>query len=192
MPHANSTTESPSTSTLPPTFDAALRLFVQTAEIHLLRIGDRNTLSFLHVTLVFIRHVAGYSAAATFLFPSFPWRHLVYALNSTTVRHPPKPSANKPPNLASARDMARPLQEEWAMRGLSFAAGHFPEELFANKNVDSETHYLEAESMRSLERPERVHKLGVQIAEEKGKKFADDEEERESGSEEGVFWNDEE
>lgn len=165
MAHANSTTESPSTSTLPPTFAAALRLFVQTAEIHLLRIGDKNTLSFLHVTLVFIRHVAGYSAAATFLFPSFPWRHLMYALNGTTVRHPPKPSANKPPNLASARDKARPLQEEWAMRGLSFVAGYFPEELFTNKNVDPETHYPEAESMRSLERPERVHKLGVQIAE---------------------------
>ena len=51
------------------------------------------------------------------------------------------------------------------MRGLSFVAGYFPEELFTNKNVDPETHYPEAESMRSLERPERVHKLGVQIAE---------------------------
>lgn len=51
------------------------------------------------------------------------------------------------------------------MRSLSFAKGRFPEELFTNKNVDLETHYPKAESMHSLERLERVHKLGVQIAE---------------------------
>ncbi|KFY07054.1 hypothetical protein V492_07487, partial [Pseudogymnoascus sp. VKM F-4246] len=54
MPDADST----SSPALPPKFAAALRLFIQTTKIHLLRIGDTNTLSFLHVTLVFIRHLS--------------------------------------------------------------------------------------------------------------------------------------
>lgn len=50
------------------------------------------------------------------------------------------------------------------MQGLGFTAGYFPEGWFANENVEPETHYLEAESMRSQHRPERVQWLGVQIA----------------------------
>ncbi|KFY80206.1 hypothetical protein V499_00880, partial [Pseudogymnoascus sp. VKM F-103] len=73
MPDANATTASPALS---PTFNAALQLFIQTTEIHLLRIGDINTLSFLHVTLVFIRHLARHPSASALIFPYFPWTRL--------------------------------------------------------------------------------------------------------------------
>ncbi|OBT82514.1 hypothetical protein VE02_09591 [Pseudogymnoascus sp. 03VT05] len=57
-----------------------------------------------------------------------------------------------------------PFPEEFAMQGLGFTAGYFPEGWFANENVESETHYLEARSMHSQHRPERVLWLGVQLA----------------------------
>ncbi|OBT63800.1 hypothetical protein VE03_06930 [Pseudogymnoascus sp. 23342-1-I1] len=189
----------------PPTFSAALRLFIQTTKIHLLRIGDTNTLSFLHVTLVFIRHLTRNPTASSLIFPHFPWNHLVRALNALTVLYPPNrtaiesatipipdsagtsparlettphtpppPSAPLDPSqldiagahdaVAPAKDIFRPFPEEFAMQGLGFTAGYFPEEWFDNENVEPETHYLEAESMRSQHRPERVLWLGVQIA----------------------------
>lgn len=66
--------------------------------------------------------------------------------------------------MAPAKDIFRPFPEEFAMQGLEFTADYFPEKWFANENVEPETHYLEAESMRSQHRPERVLWLGVQIA----------------------------
>lgn len=62
MPDASSTTLS----------TAALRLFIKTIQIHLLRISDMNILSFLHVTLVFVRHLSYYPSAASLVFPYFP------------------------------------------------------------------------------------------------------------------------
>ncbi|KAL5349682.1 hypothetical protein ACLOAV_004712 [Pseudogymnoascus australis] len=192
---------------LPPTFAAALRLFILTTKIHLLRIGDTNTLSFLHVTLVFIRHLARHPPAASLIFPHFPWTHLVRALNALTVLYPPTRKAIESPNIpipdsagsttsparppttphtpppptapldtkqldiagahdgaSPAKDIFRPFPEEFAMQGLGFTAGYFPKDWFDNENVEPETHYLEAESMRSQHRPERVLWLGVQIA----------------------------
>ncbi|KAL5351006.1 hypothetical protein ACLOAV_004580 [Pseudogymnoascus australis] len=192
---------------LPPTFTAALRLFTLTTKIHLLRIGDTNTLSFLHVTLVFIRHLARHPPAASLIFPHFPWTHLVRALNALTVLYPPARKAIESPNIpipdsagtttsparppttphtpppptapldptkldiagahdhaSPAKDIFRPFPEEFAMQGLGFTAGYFPDGWFDKENVEPETHYLEAESMRSQHRPERVLWLGVQIA----------------------------
>ncbi|OBT73410.1 hypothetical protein VF21_08106 [Pseudogymnoascus sp. 05NY08] len=200
MPDADST----STPALSPTFTASLRLFSQVAKIHLARIGDINTLSFVHVTLVFIRHLSRHPAAASLIYPHFPWTNLVRALNAlvvlyppnraaiefptipipdsgpsparqeTTPHTPPPPSAPLDPaqldiagahdTVAPAKDIFRPFPEEFAMQGLGFTAGYFPEKWFANENVEPETHYLEAESMRSQHRPERVLWLGVQIA----------------------------
>ncbi|OBT83089.1 hypothetical protein VE02_08600 [Pseudogymnoascus sp. 03VT05] len=200
MPDADST----STPALSPTFTASLRLFSQVAKIHLARIGDINTLSFVHVTLVFIRHLSRHPAAASLIYPHFPWTNLIRALNAlvvlyppnraaiesptipipdsgpsparqeTTPHTPPQPSAPLDPaqldiagahdTVAPAKDIFRPFPEEFAMQGLGFTAGYFPEKWFANENVEPETHYLEAESMRSQHRPERVLWLGVQIA----------------------------
>ncbi|OBT48843.1 hypothetical protein VE00_00668 [Pseudogymnoascus sp. WSF 3629] len=81
MLDANATIESPSLPNVLPTFEAALRLFIQTTKIHLLRLydGDINSLSFLHVTLVFL--------------------HLVHALNSTAFLHPPNHAAIEYPTF---------------------------------------------------------------------------------------------
>ncbi|KAL5344583.1 hypothetical protein ACLOAV_010567 [Pseudogymnoascus australis] len=191
---------------LPPTFAVALRLFILTTKIHLLRIGDTNTLSFLHVTLVFIRHLARYPPAASLIFPHFPWTHLVRALNALTVLYPPTRKAIESPDIpipdsasstsprrptttphtppppptpldpkeldiagahdsdTPTKDIFRPFPEDFAMQGLGFTEGYFLHDWFNDENVEPETHYLEAESMRSQHRPERVLWLGVQIA----------------------------
>jgi hypothetical protein len=111
--------------------------------------------------------------------------------------------------VAPVKDIFRPFPEEFAMQGLGFTAGYFPEKWFGNENVEPETHYLEAESMRSQHRPERVQWLGVQLAElapewigysnedgctfslgEKAKEYLDDTE-GESGSGSGSEYGDE-
>ncbi|KFX95339.1 hypothetical protein O988_05846 [Pseudogymnoascus sp. VKM F-3808] len=83
----------------PATFTAALRLFMQTTKIHLLRIGDINTLSFLHVTLVLIRYLASRPAAASLIYPHFPWTSLVRSLNALAVLHPPIRTAIESPSI---------------------------------------------------------------------------------------------
>ncbi|KAL5344397.1 hypothetical protein ACLOAV_010657 [Pseudogymnoascus australis] len=178
----------------PLTFAAALHLFLQATKIHLLRIGDTNTLSFLHVTLVFIRHISRNPSASFLIFPQFPWTHLLDIAGAHDAATP-------------AKKILCPFPDDFAMQGLSFTAGYFPEDWFNNENVEPETHYLEAESMRSQDRPERVLWLGVQIARltegwmgysnedgfsvgEKGRECFDHEDEEsgddaESGSDEG-------
>jgi hypothetical protein len=160
---ADATTASPALS---PTFNAALRLFIQTTKIHLLRIGDINTLSFLHVTLVFIRHIARHpsASASALIFPHFPWTRLVRALNAITILYPPTPSVIESPTLpAPDSPTFRPFPEDFAMQGLGFTASYFPDDWFSNENVEP-LDYLEADSMRLQHRPQRIPWLGVQIA----------------------------
>ncbi|KFX94655.1 hypothetical protein O988_06170, partial [Pseudogymnoascus sp. VKM F-3808] len=99
--------ESASNPTPPPTFTAALRLFIQTTKIHLLHIGDTNTLSFLHVTLVLIRYLASHPAASSLIYPHFPWASLVGSLNALVILHPPNRAAIESPELSNP-DSGRP------------------------------------------------------------------------------------
>jgi hypothetical protein len=63
-------------------FKNALDLFNQTTQAHLQRIGDINILSFLHVTLVFIRYMSNIPGAMDILKVDFPWSSLANMLNS--------------------------------------------------------------------------------------------------------------
>ncbi|KFY94734.1 hypothetical protein V498_03751 [Pseudogymnoascus sp. VKM F-4517 (FW-2822)] len=167
---------------LPRKFTAALCLFIQTTKIHLLRIGSINTLSFLHVTLVFIHHLSRHPSAASLIYPYFPWNYLVRALNALKAHFAPNPTAIESPILepvgttpldpsqetagaydaaAPAKSSVCPFAEELAMRGLGFTIGYFPDNYFANENSEPEMHSL---SIRLEHRPKRVLWLGVQLA----------------------------
>ena len=177
------------------TFREALLLFNLTAKIHLQRIGDTNVLSFIHVTLVFLRYMSELEGAMDILAKDFPWTDLINMLNSVLRFHEPSnysvieneamPKPEEPhseknlglfipekPDIAGdhdesippAADDFRPFPEEWAMRGLKWTEGYFPDMWFVNENVEMEKHYMEAESMRAEHRPERVLWLGVQLA----------------------------
>lgn len=164
---------------------AALHLFIQTTEIHLLRIGDMNILSFLHVTLVFIRHLSYYPSATSLIFPHFPWNSLVDALNAVTVPQStheviespafpgfdPDLSHLETPHIEGGNKASEPYKyttypfpEDRAMQGLPFAKAYFPEGWFTEKNAEPDTHYLEAETTSSQHRPVRIRWLGVVIS----------------------------
>lgn len=180
-------------SKVPIAFENALRLFNQTTLVHLQRIGDTNVLSFIHVTLVFMRHMSQNPSAMRLLAPDFPWASLVTMLNTLLHLHPPadyftieSPKIPKPETTSSTEismsdvsisdiagnhetvtpsaDEFRPFPEEWAMQGLAWTADYFPQGWFVNENVEAEKHYMEAESTRTAHRPERVLWLGCQIA----------------------------
>ena len=171
------------------TFKNALHLFNKTLQVHLQRIGDTNVLSFLHVTLVFIRYMSNIPRVIDIL--DLNWASLVTMLNSILAIHKPssytviegsqlpKPDpigrrnstelqqpdiAGNHSDASPSTDEFRPFPEEWAMQGLGWTADYFPPGWFHNPNVESEKHYLEAESMRTEHRPERVLWLGIQIA----------------------------
>ncbi|KFZ18754.1 hypothetical protein V501_01017 [Pseudogymnoascus sp. VKM F-4519 (FW-2642)] len=183
MPSASSTTLS----------TAALRLFIKTTQIHLLRIGDMNILSFLHVTLVFVRHLSYHTSAASLVFPYFPWNNLVDALNALNVvpstheviESPAFPGFNsdlsrlETPQLTDGAQQhieggneaieppkytTHPFPEDWAMQGLPFTREYFPEGWFVERNAETSAHYLETETISSQHRPVRVLWLAVAIS----------------------------
>jgi len=149
----------PATSS--PQFKQARELFCDTARSLLQRLCDTNVWPYVHVTLVFIRHLSDYPAGMAHIERAFPWRRLVDLLNtlkgdSTRYEDPKFPGAqDKPPS--------RPLPEDYAMRGLLWVDGYLVNSLFENAKVDDEDKYFEVASF-SAQREERILWLGCQIA----------------------------
>ncbi|KFY96774.1 hypothetical protein V500_02324 [Pseudogymnoascus sp. VKM F-4518 (FW-2643)] len=116
------------TPTLSPTFNAALCLFIQTTNTHLLRVNDTNTLSFIHVTLVFIRYLAHFPSAASLIFPKFNWNYLVRNLNTLAGLHPPNFAVIESPNLPMPGSNLHPSREtllkQPALKQLDIAGQH--------------------------------------------------------------------
>ena len=63
-------------------FQRAKYLNNETLEIVLHRIGDPNVLPFIHVTLVFMYHLARHPPAMKLLESSFPWESMTVMLNT--------------------------------------------------------------------------------------------------------------
>jgi hypothetical protein len=61
------------------------------------------------------------------------------------------------------KDDARPLPEDFALRGLLWAEDYFPAEWFYNEKIDEEEKYHERASM-TAQRKERILWLAVRIA----------------------------
>ena len=152
-------------------FREALHLFVQTLEINCKRIGDPNVLSFLHVSLVFVVYVSQFPAAMRFLENDIHWEPLVSMLN-TLLRFYHFHSRIEEDKLPiPEKNDFRPTPEEFAMRGLEWAASYFPPDWFENKNIEEENQYKEDACMNTDYRPERILWLGCRLA-KSGKWFA--------------------
>jgi hypothetical protein len=65
------------------------------------------------------------------------------------------------------KDGARPLPEDFALRGLLWAEDYFPGEWFSNEKFDEEEKYHERASM-TAQRKERILWLAVRIARSSG------------------------
>ena len=71
------------------------------------------------------------------------------------------------------KDDARPLPEDFALRGLLWAEDYFPVEWFNNEKIDEEEKYHERASM-TAQRKERIVWLAVRIARSAGSRLSYD------------------
>lgn len=131
------------------------QLFTQTARIYLKRIINGSTLSFLHVTLVYL----SYSAGAREPLEGFPWLDLVIALNILLRCHQSYDS-----NKVVITRNVRILPEEIALRGFSWAKQYLsflPNSFYAIKD---DSPCQRGENINLICRPERIIWLGQQLA----------------------------
>jgi hypothetical protein len=144
-------------------FEHAQRLSNATLSIVLQRIGDPNVLPFIHVTLVFMFHMARHPHAMRLLEASFPWEALTVMLNTLLAPYSTPSRIESTEFPLPIKDDVRPFTEDFAMRGLLWADGYYPEKWFANDKIDDEEKYLEVASMTD-DRKERILWLACRLA----------------------------
>ena len=144
-------------------FQRAKYLSNETSEIVLHRIGDPNVLPFIHVTMVFMYHMARHPRAMKLLETSFPWQSLAVVLNTLLALYPTPARIESTDFPLPIKDDVRPFPDDFAMRGLLWADGYYPEKWFANDKIDVNEKYLESASMTD-ERKERILWLACRIA----------------------------
>lgn len=144
-------------------FEDAQELHNRTLELVLRRGRDTYVLPYIHVTLVFMNHMSNVPGAMKLLESTYPWQLLAEMLN-ILLRNSmlserfegdefPMPEKNNP----------RPFPEDYALRGLLWADGLFPDNWFTNPKIDDEEKYVELPSMTD-ERKERILWLARRIA----------------------------
>ncbi|KAJ6439121.1 telomerase-binding protein EST1A [Purpureocillium lavendulum] len=146
-------------------FEQALRFAMKTQDIVLRRWGDKNTLSCIHTTLVFMLRMSQLPAAMSHLEDEYPWKLTSFMLNYllNTIKTDPRIDAEEFPGPGKKGDKPVPLPEDYALRGLLFAEDFFPKGWFQNERLDETDRYLEAAS-KTLERQERILWIGRRIA----------------------------
>ncbi len=146
-------------------FENAQYLSNATLEIVLQRIGDPNVLPFIHVTLVFMYCMARHPRAMSLLEGKFPWKALTVMLNTLLAPYQQSLARIESSEFPlPVKDDVRPFTEDFAMRGLLFADGYYPEKWFLNDKIDDEEKYLEVASMTD-DRKERILWLACRLAE---------------------------
>ncbi|KAK2624696.1 hypothetical protein QTJ16_005889 [Diplocarpon rosae] len=145
------------------TFKRAQNLSNETVEIVLRRIGDPNVLPFIHVTLVFMHHMARYPRAIQLLAGSFPWQALTIMLNTLLAPYSTPDRIESTSFPLPIKDDVRPFPEDYAMRGLLWAENYYPEKWFFNDKSDDAEKDLEVASMTD-ERKERILFLACRLA----------------------------
>ena len=127
------------------------------------KIGDRNTIPYLHVTLAFLWSLS-FVPGAIFYFESYvPWAKLVTFLNTvgrSGVYDAQVESAEFP---QSRGGVGRQLPEDFPMRGLIWSYFYYPQDFFTGQVVDEDERALELPS-HALMRAERCLWLGVRLA----------------------------
>jgi hypothetical protein len=143
--------------------DASSNLANATLEIVLQRIGDPNVLSFIHVTLIFMLFMSRHPPAMRLLEAKFPWQSLTVMLNTLLApyRTPERIEDAKFP--LPVKDDVRPFTEDFALRGILWADGYYPDSWFSNDKIDEEEKYHEVASM-TTDRKERILWLAHRVA----------------------------
>jgi hypothetical protein len=160
-------TSSNNTTSLSPSFKLAQHLNKSTLSIVLQRIGDPNVLPFIHTTLVFMSGMSRHTGAMSIVGAEFPWELLSVMLNTLLVSCETTDSIENDTFPSLEEDDARPLPEDFALRGLLWAENYFPAEWFNNQKIDEEEKYHEHASI-TTQRKERILWLAVRIARNAG------------------------
>lgn len=187
------------------------KLFNATYDVVCRRFGDHNTLPFLHVTLVFIHHLAFSPEAMAHVAGHFPWKLTALMLNtligSSSSQNVPqalahflesgepfsgwreKQEEDKKNNEGAAEAdvprpgarKRRPLPEDFALRGFPFVEKYFPDGWFVTEEKFDDDDKFHEVPSMTEERKERVVWLGCRIAEQDGKWLQFDKENRRFG-----------
>lgn len=149
------------------TFNTALKFANDTNKVVLSLDDDLSALTFHHTMLVFLYYMIRNPAAIAHLEKSYPWKHTAVMLNThlKQARQQEEQPRIESEGLPGPRkdDLPRPLPEDYAMRGLLYSEGYFPEDWFSNDKIDEDEKYFELASMEEIRR-ERVLWLGHKIA----------------------------
>ncbi|KLU82969.1 hypothetical protein MAPG_02036 [Magnaporthiopsis poae ATCC 64411] len=142
----------------------ALKFAHDTDLIVMARLGDPNILSYLHARLFFVYAMSKLDAAMGRLEGAFPWHLLTLALNSFIpgLEHPKTYESGEFPTTP-----AKPLPEDWALRGLIWTEHEFPAEHFKMDKMEDDERMFETPSLGDHRR-ERILWLACRIA-DKGK-----------------------
>ncbi|KAL6150438.1 hypothetical protein ACJQWK_00285 [Exserohilum turcicum] len=160
------------------TFKNAKLLFNDTFALALRRLGDKNVLPHVHITLCFLSSLASFTSSTYVptLNNDIPWADLAAYLNALLKieeNHMQTPSQNTTAdinallaaNLFPAADERKdelPLPEDYLVRGLVWVEDYFPKKWF-DRELDEEERYLELASTVK-NRINRVLRLGYTLA----------------------------
>ncbi|KAK5046245.1 hypothetical protein LTR84_008388 [Exophiala bonariae] len=127
------------------------------------KVGDRNILPFMHITLAFIWSSSYVPGALIYLETYVPWAKLVLALNtlSRSGVSDNRIEAKEFPQQQSGT--GRQLPEDFLIRGLVWSSYYFPGDFFDGQVVDEDERTLEMPS-HAAPRAERCLWLGHKLA----------------------------
>ena len=126
------------------------------------KIGDRNNIPYLHVTLAFLWSLSFVPGALLYLESYVPWAKLVTFLN-TLGRSGVDDAQVESAEFPQSHGVGRQLPEDFPIRGLIWSYFYYPQDFFTGQVVDEDERALELPS-HSLMRAERCLWLGVRLA----------------------------
>ena len=126
------------------------------------KVGDRNTIPYLHVTLAFLWSLSFVPGALLYLESYVPWAKLVTFLN-TLGRSGVDDAQVESAEFPQSHGVGRQLPEDFPIRGLIWSYFYYPQDFFTGQVVDEDERALEMPS-HALMRAERCLWLGVRLA----------------------------
>ncbi|KAI9678451.1 MAG: hypothetical protein M1829_002049 [Trizodia sp. TS-e1964] len=126
------------------------------------RVGDKNILPYVHVSLVFLWNVCQTTVAMKLIENNIPRARIVSLLNSLVNHEKPDPLMEREQFPKPSTGSGRPLPEDFSIRGQVWSQGYFPDRWFEDARVDDEERSLELPSMAEP-RVQRILWLGVKL-----------------------------
>ncbi|OHE91410.1 hypothetical protein CORC01_13275 [Colletotrichum orchidophilum] len=125
--------------------------------------GNSMVYPYLHVTLVFLRHMSQYPGAMVYIEERIPWKAISLFLNKALESFSCYQKIESEDFPVPADRDARPLPEDFAQRGLLWVEKYYPTDWFTGTEVECDKRFLELSYM-VRERADRCLWLGCRLA----------------------------